>query len=152
MLLRNGPATLADEQLIALVMGGADGVASARTLLAGCGGLAGLATADLSDLVPLGRRRAAALLAAIEIGRRAAGAWPEGRWQVRTPADLADRLIPLMGHLEREELRVLLLNTKNMVIAMITVYGGNLAGSSVRVGEVFRDAVRRQAAAAGGGA
>jgi DNA repair protein RadC len=52
-----------------------------------------------------------------------------------------------MRHLEQEELRVLLLNTKNVVTGMVTVYVGNLAGSSVRVGEVFRDAVRRQAAA-----
>jgi DNA repair protein RadC len=40
-----------------------------------------------------------------------------------------------------------LLNTKNAVTGMVTVYAGNLAGSPVRVGEVFRDAVRRQAAA-----
>jgi len=146
-LVRTGPATLADDQVISLVVGGTDGVGQARTVLTERGGLAGLAAADLSDLAPLGRRRAAALLAAVELGRRTAGAWPDGRWQVRTPADLADRLIPLMGHLEREELRVLLLNTKNAVIAMRTVYGGNLAGSPVRVGEVFRDAVRRQAAA-----
>jgi DNA repair protein RadC len=51
-----------------------------------------------------------------------------------------------MGLLEREELRVLVLNTKNVVLAMSTLYVGNLAGSSVRVGEVFRDAVRRLAA------
>jgi DNA repair protein RadC len=146
-LLRNGPATLGDDQLIALVMGGTDGLVAARALLSERGGLAGVARADVSDLARLGRRRAAALLAAVELGRRVAGAWPTGLWQVRTPADLADRLIPLMGHLEREELRVLLLNTKNRVTAMTTVYAGNLAGSSVRVGEVFRDAVRRTAAA-----
>ena len=52
-----------------------------------------------------------------------------------------------MGSLEREELRVLLLDTKNVVTAERTVYRGNLAGSSVRVGEVFRDAVRACAAA-----
>jgi DNA repair protein RadC len=52
-----------------------------------------------------------------------------------------------MRHLEREELRVLLLNTKNVVTAASIVYAGNLAGSSVRVAEVFRLAVRRQAAA-----
>src|SRR5919109_736662 len=46
-----------------------------------------------------------------------------------------------------EALRVLLLNTKNVVTGLVTVYVGNLAGSSVRVGEVFRDAVRRQSAA-----
>ena len=52
-----------------------------------------------------------------------------------------------MFHLEHEELRTLLLNTKNVVVAEQTVYVGNLAGSAVRVGEVFREAVRRQAAA-----
>lgn len=146
-LLRNGPATLGDEQLIGLVIGGADGAVAARALLSDRGGLAGVASSDRSDLSALGGRRAAALLAAVELGRRAAAAWPTGLWQVRTPADVADHLTPQMGHLEREELRVLLLNTKNTVTAMTTVYVGNLAGSSVRVGEVFRDAVRRQAAA-----
>jgi DNA repair protein RadC len=34
-----------------------------------------------------------------------------------------------------------------VVVSEQTVYVGNLAGSAVRVGEVFRDAVRRQAAA-----
>jgi DNA repair protein RadC len=51
-----------------------------------------------------------------------------------------------MGLLEREELRVLHLTTKNAVSGMRTVYVGNLAGSSVRVGELFTDAVRRCAA------
>jgi DNA repair protein RadC len=72
---------------------------------------------------------------------------PADRWQIRTPADLAIRLMPVMGPLEREELRVALLNTRNVVTAVVTVYLGNLAGSSVRVAEVFRDAIRRNAAA-----
>jgi DNA repair protein RadC len=42
---------------------------------------------------------------------------------------------------------VALLNTKNVVTGVVTVYVGNLAGSSVRVAEVFRDAIRRNAAA-----
>jgi DNA repair protein RadC len=33
-----------------------------------------------------------------------------------------------------------------VVTSAVTVYAGNLAGSSVRVGEVYRDAVRRLAA------
>ncbi|HEY6056905.1 MAG TPA: DNA repair protein RadC, partial [Candidatus Limnocylindrales bacterium] len=110
-------------------------------------GLAGLAHADLADLLPIGPRRAAALVAAVELGRRAASAWPTEGWRIRSPADLAERLLPAMGHLPREELRSVLLNTKNAVTGMVTVYVGNLAGSPVRVGEVFRDAVRRHAAA-----
>ena len=43
-----------------------------------------------------------------------------------------------MTRLSSEELRTLLLNTKNVVVAEQTVYVGNLAGSAVRVGEVFR--------------
>jgi DNA repair protein RadC len=85
--------------------------------------------------------------ACAELGRRAARAWPDDPWTIRTPTDAADRLVDAMGGLDREELRVLLLDTKNIVVAERTVYQGNLAGSSVRVGEVFRDAVRSCAAA-----
>ena len=51
-----------------------------------------------------------------------------------------------MGRLEREELRVVLLNTKNVVLRVATVYQGNVSSSLVRVGELFRDAVRLNAA------
>jgi len=66
---------------------------------------------------------------------------------VRTPADLAERLMPVMAQLPVEELRVVLLNTKNVVTACTTVYRGSLAGAPVRVGEMYRHAIRRQAAA-----
>lgn len=102
--------------------------------------------AELAALPAVGARRAAAVVAALELGRRATTAWPARPWVVRSPADVANRLMGEMGLLEREELRVLLLTTKNAVLAMRTVYVGNLAGSSVRVGELFRDAVRRSAA------
>ena len=51
-----------------------------------------------------------------------------------------------MGRLEREELRVLSLNTKNVVQRATTVYVGNVSASLVRIGELFRDAVRLDAA------
>lgn len=147
-----GPAALDEADLLALVFGGSATAAQAvaRLALDGIGGPSGLARADLAELSRMpgvGPRRAAALVAAVEVGRRAAAAWPEPSWRIRAPADVGDRLLPAMRHLEREELRVLLLNTKNVVSSMVVVYVGNLAGSSVRVGEVFRDAVRRQAAA-----
>ena len=145
-IARLGAAALRDDELLALLLGGEGAESTARELLHPAG-LAGLATIGLTDLLHVGPRRAACLLAAIELGRRVAVAWPTGGWRIRSPADLAERLMPAMGHLEREELRCLTLNTKNAVTGMATVYAGNLAGSPVRVGEVFRDAVRRQAAA-----
>ena len=144
-LVRFGAAALHDDELLSVILGGAAGAGIARTLLEP-NGLAGLAGSGIADL-PIGPRRAAVIVAAVELGRRVASAWPAAGWRIRAPSDLAERLIPSMGHLEREELRAVLLNTKNTVTGMVTVYGGNLAGSSVRVGEVFREAVRRQSAA-----
>ena len=57
-------------------------------------------------------------------------------------ANDADRLVLQMGRLEREELRVVVLNTKNVVLRVTTAYQGNVSASLVRVGELFRDAVR----------
>jgi DNA repair protein RadC len=65
---------------------------------------------------------------------------------VRSPRDVADRLVLQMGRLEREELRVVLLNAKNVVLRVATVYQGNVSASLVRIGELFKDAVRLDAA------
>ena len=68
------------------------------------------------------------------------------RWTVRSPRDIAERLILEMGRLEREELWVALLNTKNIVLGIERVYQGNVSVALVRVGELFREAVHRHAA------
>jgi DNA repair protein RadC len=47
-----------------------------------------------------------------------------------------------MGHLPREELRAVLLDTRNGVLAMPTIYRGNVSVALVRMAELFRDAVR----------
>lgn len=66
-------------------------------------------------------------------------------WSVRSPRDIYDNLGVEMAALEREELRVLLLNTRNTVRRVVTVYAGNVSASLVRVGELFREAVRENA-------
>ena len=72
--------------------------------------------------------------------------WPVARWTIRGPTDVAERLVLQMGRFEREELRVVLLDTKNHVLRVATVYQGNVSSSLVRVGELFREAVRLNAA------
>ena len=64
-------------------------------------------------------------------------------WTVHSPRDVADRLILQLGGLEREELHVVLLNAKNVVVSTECVYRGNVSASLVRVGELFTEAVRR---------
>jgi DNA repair protein RadC len=92
---------------------------------------------ELESLPGVGAAKAAQLTAAFELGRRLLADWPAGRWSVRSARDVADRLVLQMGRLEREELRVVLLNTKNVVL--------RVSSSLVRVGELFRDAVRLNA-------
>lgn len=111
--------------------------------------LTDLARSDLIELMNLpgvGEARAAQLVAAFEIGRRSQLSTAPQRWTIRAPRDVADRLLPEMARLEREELRVLLLNAKNGVIRQSTVYVGNVSAALVRVAELFRDAVRAHAA------
>ncbi len=152
-LVRHGAAGLSAAELIALLWGtggaGRNALDLAAETLARVGGLNGLAAASRAELeaVPgVGTARAAQLAAAFELGRRQVADWPSGRFTVRSPRDLADRLVPQMGRLEREELRVALLNTKNTVLGLETVYRGNVSTALVRVGELFRDAVRQHAA------
>lgn len=68
------------------------------------------------------------------------------RWTVRAPRDVVDRLLVSMVSLEREELHVLLLNAKNVVLEDVTVYLGNVSAALVRVAELFTAAIRRHAA------
>jgi DNA repair protein RadC len=152
-LALRGPAGLSAAELVALVWGsgtrGRGAVALAEDAIARHDGLSGLARAselELAAIPGVGTAKAARLVAAFELGRRSLADWPAGRWTVRTPSDVADRLVLQMGRLEREELRVVLLNTKNVVLRVATVYVGNVSASLVRVGELFRDAVRLDAA------
>jgi DNA repair protein RadC len=151
-LARHGPGGLTSAELIALLWGsgsrGRSAVDLAQIALTRHDGLPGLARAsdlELATLDGVGAARAAQLIAAFELGRRVLADWPTGRWTIRTPSDLADRLVLQMGRLEREELRVVLLNAKNVVLRVVTVYVGNVSASLVRVGELFRDAVRLDA-------
>lgn len=147
---RSGPDACNDDELLAMILG--DSVAARRTarrLIDRFGSLLDVTRAHPAELRVAGVAPSVAqrVAAAAEIGVRVARAWPADPWLIHTPTDAAEPLVDAMGALEREELRVLLLDTKNVVTAERTVYRGNLAGSSVRVGEVFRDAVRACSAA-----
>lgn len=152
-LARLGPGALSTAELLAIVMrtgvGGESVLNIATRLLARYGGLAGLARASFSQLVAergVGSAKAAQVLAALELGRRLTLAAPEERPVLYTPADAAALLMAEIGHLEQEHLCVLFLDTRNRVLGMEVVYKGSLAAASFRVGELFREAIRRNCA------
>ena len=152
-LAMRGVGGLTAAELIGLVWGsgthGRSAVDLASDALARHDGLTGLARAtelELAEVKGIGDAKAAQLVAAFELGRRLLADWPAGRWTIRGPHDVAERLILQMDRLEREDLRVVMLDTKNHVLRVMTVYQGNVSSSLVRVGELFRDAVRLNAA------
>jgi DNA repair protein RadC len=52
-----------------------------------------------------------------------------------------------MSALEQEHLRVILLDRRNRVMETVEVYKGSVNSSQVRVGEIFKEAVRKNASA-----
>jgi len=152
-LVARGPAGLSSAELIGLLWASgslrSSVAAMAEDALVRCDGVAGLAAASPHEVerVPgVGPARAARLAAAFELGRRAVVDWPAGRWTIRRPRDLAGRLVAELGHLQREELRVVLLDTRNGVLAAPVIYQGNVSAALVRTAELFHDAVRIHAA------
>jgi len=149
-----GPGSLSTSELLAILLRTGAKSESAinlgTRLLANFGGLAGIARAGFGDLCEvhgLGVAKAAQIKAALELGKRLMVASPEERPQVKSPSDVANMLMLEMGFLEQEHLRVILLDTKNRVLGMPTIYIGSLNTSVLRVGELFREAVKANSAA-----
>lgn len=122
----------------------------AGRLLAQYGGLEGLARANFDELCQvkgLGKAKVTQIKAALELGRRLLATCPESRPQVRSPGDAANLIQAEMSLLEQEQLRTLMLDTKNRVIRVHTLYMGSLNTNHLRVAELFREAVRANCAA-----
>jgi DNA repair protein RadC len=149
-LVRYGPAALSSAELLAIVLGLTD-LGQAETLLARYEGIDGLVKAPLTELAGryrgIGPGKAHQLKAALELGRRSIVALPAERLRIKSPADAANLLLADMSALEQEELRTIIVDTKNQVLKIHTVYVGSLNTAVVRIAEVFREAIRLNAAA-----
>ena len=66
--------------------------------------------------------------------------------KLRTPADIANLVMMEMGLLDKEELRVVGLDTQHQVAGMETVYRGSVNTIGLRIGEVMRMPVSLQCA------
>lgn len=148
-----GPGVLSSAELLAIILGTGtkqeNVVHLAQRVLAQFGGLKGLAQAapaELEKVHGLGQAKIAGMLAALEIGRRLMVASPDERPVLRTSADAA-QLVMDMGTLPQEHIRVILLDTANRVIAIPTLYIGTVNTAILRVAELYREAIARNAPA-----
>ncbi|MBI1886017.1 MAG: DNA repair protein RadC [Chloroflexi bacterium] len=153
-LHHHGASALSNPELLAILLrvgsSRESAIAQATRLLARFDGLPGLARASFNELCTqhgVGDAKAAQIKAALELGKRFLASEPQERALVQSPRDVANLLQAEMGLLEQEHLRVILLDTRNRVLGLPEVYKGNLNTAVVRVAELFRDAVRENAAA-----
>lgn len=152
--LRAGAATLADHELVALLLGsgvpGRDALAVAAGLLAAVGGVPGLARAAPARLTRepgVGPSRSARLAAAFELGRRALVPPGDARPRLTTAATVAAHLAPEHGAHREERFGVVLLDTRHRLIRTVVISQGTLDASLVHPREVFRAAAEHSAAA-----
>ncbi len=148
-----GPSALSSAELLAIILRvggkGENVIRMAERLLIDFNGLSGLSQASFEELCRahnMGQAKATQIKAALELGRRLLLAGPQERAQVRSPGDVANLLMLEMGLLEREHLRTVLLDTKNHVQRIVTVYAGSLNTAVIRIGEVFQEAIRANSA------
>ena len=153
-LVKLGAQALSQAELLAILLRvgvpGESAVQVGQRLLREFGGLAGLHRASFDEICSqhgIKIAKAAQIKAAIELGRRLAVAVPEDRPVVNSPDDAAALVLYEMSALEHEELRVVLLDIRNRVQDVVTVYQGSTTSAQVRVGELFKAAVRRNAPA-----
>ncbi|HEX2981764.1 MAG TPA: DNA repair protein RadC, partial [Anaerolineaceae bacterium] len=153
-LAEHGAQALTNAELLAILlrvgMEGENAVEVGQRLLNTFGGLHGLHRASFAEMCAqkgLGQAKAAQIKAAIELGKRLRLEAPEERSAIHGPGDVAALLQYEMAALTQEHLRVILLDTRNRVIFIEPIYVGSLNASTVRVGELFKAAIQRSAAA-----
>jgi len=149
-----GATALGDNELVALVIGSGsrrgNAIAVANALLAAHGGLHGLARCTPDDclrVAGIGRARAAQIVAALELGRRALAHAPSARLLIRGPEDAAGYLMPRFGSRGVEQFGIMLLDSKHRVMRTTVLSIGTLNSSAVEPREVFREAAIGGAAA-----
>jgi DNA repair protein RadC len=153
-LWRVGGASLTGQELLAILLGtgcaGRDALALAGDVLARTGGsfrrLAARPGAELARVPGVGRAKAARVLAALELGRRAAAEAEPPPDRIAGPADVQRFYAPRLRDLAVEEFHVLALGSQSQVLGDLLITRGILNSSLVHPREVFRAAIAEAAA------
>jgi len=149
-----GPAALSNAELLAILLRTGTSrftaIGLASNLLSRFGSLNNLAQVSVAELARehgMGVAKSAQVLAALELGRRAAS-WRDGaRPCITCPEDAASLLRAEMQHLKKEVMKILLLNSRNEVVKVMQISEGSLNSTVLHPRETFREAVREAAAA-----
>ncbi len=107
----------------------------------GLASIVNLSPQTLTSIEGLGPAKIATLLAAIELGLRLALKPSEHKITIKSPKDVVSYVMPLLRYEPIEHFAILLLDTKNQIIAFPNISTGSLNASIVHPREVFRCAI-----------
>jgi DNA repair protein RadC len=150
-LASEGAALLSDYQLLALLLvtGGArhDAESISREVIEASGGVSGLADVtypELCRIKGIGPARAAALIAALELGRRALSGATAGE-RLGSSSEVYNAFWPWMAQEKIEVFSCAMVDAKLRLIRTEVISRGTLTASIVHPREAFRPAVRNAA-------
>jgi DNA repair protein RadC len=146
-----GAAPLPDHQLLAMLLvvgcAGHDAESISRKVIAtsgGVGGLADVSYAELRGIKGIGPARAAALIAALELGRRALCCATAGE-RLGSSSEVYNAFWPWMAQEKIEVFSCAMVDAKLRLIRKEVISRGTLTASIVHPREAFRPAVRNAA-------
>lgn len=160
-LLKLGPEALSDAEVLAILLGTGSShqtaLELARHILAVSEEKYGKSLQfliedteeELSEVKGMGPAKVARLKAAVEIGRRlkrGGGAW-EKQITVRRGKEVFDYVRSDLESLDREHFCILLLNSRNQITGKEVVSVGSLDASIVHPREIFKNCIKKSAAA-----
>lgn len=154
-LIQVGAKAISNSELLAILLrigvSGVNVIDLANGILNKYGGLRGIKKASYEELSAekgVGPAKAAQILAAVELGRRLASLVDENdRITIHTSTDVYEMVRYEMESFDHEELWVINLDTRHRVLVTDKLYKGSLNSSPIRIAEIFRKPVSRNAAA-----
>ncbi|MFA5524441.1 MAG: DNA repair protein RadC [Tissierellales bacterium] len=153
-LYKYGSKSLSNTELLAIIIrtGSRENTAIelSQMLLAGKKeGISFLTDTSLQEIMKvkgIGECKAAQILAAVELGKRVMISTLKEKTKITSPTDIVDLLMLDMTHLKKEHFKIVMLDTKNQVIAIEDISVGCLNSSIVHPREVFKEAIAKSSA------
>lgn len=153
-LIKFGADSLSNAELLAILLRtgtrGENIISISTRLLSQVDGLDGLLNISLDDIKKIRgikNVKACQLMAMTELFKRFNTLRSQRQeYKITSPKDVADLLINEMNGLNQEVLKLILLNTKNIIIGVKDVFKGSLNTSIVHPREIFSEAVKKGSA------
>lgn len=152
-LLKYGPEVLSNTELLAIILRTGcekENVInlSGRVLSesGGINGLLNLLPEEIMKLKGIGSAKASQIAAIGELSKRLKALKSGEQFKISEPKDAASLVMEEMRYLKEEHLKVIMLNTKNIVIGSKDVSIGSLNSSIVHPREIFLEAIKKSSA------